>query len=145
MSFGGANLLVPLSSLLGIRAGMNVSVVNAPPGFLEKLLPLPEGATLLDASKTGLDVTVFFTQKKTELIEKLAALSRGMAVTGAVWVVFPHALEGNHVPTEDFVRLAALEMGLTDTRKLLLDPAWTGLRLQWKPRAPRPEVPRASA
>jgi hypothetical protein len=145
VSFGGPHLLAPLSSMLGIRGGMNVSVLNPPPGFLEKLLPLPEGAALLDHATTGVDVTIFFTQKKTELVERLVALSHGMALTGAVWVCFPHALTGPQVPTEDFVRLAGLELGLTDTKRLLLDPAWTGLRLAHKPRPPRPELPRAEA
>lgn len=145
MTFGGPFLIAPLSSMLGIRAGMHVSVLNPPEGFMQKLLPLPEGAALLDAAKTGIDLTVFFTQKKTELVERLASLSHHLSVTGAVWVVFPHGVEGPLIPTEDFVRLAALEMGLTDTKKLLLDPAWVGLRLQRRPRAPRLETPRAEA
>ena len=143
--FGGPWLLAPLPSMLGIRPGMRVSVLNAPPSFLKKLAPLPPGVELVDTARTGLDVTVFFTQKKTELIEQLPRLARGMAVTGGIWVCFPHAAEGPQVPTEDFVRLAALEMGLNDNKKMLLDPAWTGLRLVWKPRSPRLEKPQVEA
>ncbi len=124
---------------------MNVSVLNAPDGFLEKLLPLPEGAALVDSSKLGLDVTVFFTNRKTELVEQLPKLSRGMAVLGAIWVVFPSETIDVLAPNEDFVRLAALEMGLTDTKKVLLDPQWVGLRLQWRSKPPRAELPQASA
>lgn len=131
--------------MLGIRAGMNVSIHNAPGGFIEALLPLPDGAALLDSAKTGLDIQVLFTGKKTELVEKLAALTRGMSVTGSIWVCFPTSTELSLAPNEDFVRLAALEMGLTDTKKLMLDPAWTGLKLQHKPRNPRVELPSARA
>lgn len=145
MSFGGPLRLAPLSLMLGIRPGMNVSVLNAPAGFLEALLPLPEGSSLVDTSKTGLDVQILFTTKKTELIERLVGLTRGMAVHGAVWICFPTTGEGPQVPTEDFVRLAALELGLEDTKKLLIDPAWIALKLQWRPRAPRPEKPQAEA
>jgi hypothetical protein len=141
LTFGGPYLLAPLPSLLGIRPGMRVSVLNPPDGFLQKLAPLPEGVSLLDQARTGLDVTIFFTTRKVELVEKLSGLARGMAVTGTIWVCFPHALEGPQVPTEDFVRLAALEIGLTDNKLLLLDPAWSGLRLIWKPRSARPEKP----
>jgi hypothetical protein len=142
VSFGGPYLLAPLTSMLGIRGGMNVSILNAPPGFLEALLPLPEGTALVDSSKTGLDVQVLFTARKLELLEKLTTLTQKMAVMGAIWVCFP-AAEDPHAPSEDFVRLAALELGLTDTRKLLLDPSWVALKLQWKPRPPRPEIPDA--
>lgn len=145
MSFGGPFLLAPMTLLLGIRPGMNVSVLNAPAGFLESLMPLPEGTALVDTSKTGLDVQVLFTLRKTELVERLTVLTRGMAVHGALWIVFPAAPDGPQVPTEDFVRLAALEMGLEDTKKLLLDPAWIGLKLQWRPRGARPEKPQLQA
>ncbi|MEW5739338.1 MAG: DUF3052 domain-containing protein [Myxococcota bacterium] len=145
MSFGGPLLLAPLALLLGIRPGMNVSVLNAPPGFLEALLPLPEGAALVDTSRTGLDVQILFTAKKTELIERLSQLTRGMAVTGAVWICFPPVADNTLVPTEDFVRYAALEMGLEDTKKVMLDPGWVGLKLQWRPRAPRAEKPQVQA
>lgn len=131
--------------MLGIRAGMNVSIHNAPSGFLEALLPLPEGAHLIDSAKTGLDVQVLFAGKKTDLVEKLTALTRGMAVAGSIWVCFPTSLELPHAPSEDFVRLAALEMGLTDTKKVMLDPAWTALKLQRKPKNPRVELPSARA
>ncbi len=144
MSFGGPYLLAPLPSLLGIRPGMRLSVLNPPEGFLEKLQPLPDGVSLLDHAKTGLDVTIFFTSRKVELVEKLSGLARGMAVTGTIWVCYPHAVEGPQVPTEDFVRLAALETGLSDNKLLLLDPAWSALRLVWRPR-PRPEKPQATA
>ena len=145
MSFGGPFLIAPLTSMLGIRAGMNVSIHNAPVGFMEALLPLPEGAALIDTAKTGLDVQVLFSAKKTELVEKLASLTRGMAVTGSIWVCFPTSTELTFAPSEDFVRLAALEMGLTDTKKVMLDPAWTALKLQRKAKNPRPELPSARA
>lgn len=145
MSFGGPLLIASLSSMLGIRAGMNVSIHNAPSGFMEALLPLPEGTVLIDSAKTGLDVQVHFTGKKTELVEKLAALTRGMAVTGAIWVCFPTSIELSAAPNEDFVRLAALEMGLTDTKLVMLDPAWKALKLQRKGRPPRVELPSARA
>jgi hypothetical protein len=145
VSFGGPFLIASLSSMLGIRGGMNVSIHNAPAGFMEALLPLPEGVVLIDSARTGLDVQVLFSGKKTELVEKLASLTRGMAVTGAIWVAFPTSTELPQAPSEDFVRLAALEMGLTDTKKVMLDPAWTALKLQRKSKPPRVELPSARA
>lgn len=145
MSFGGPHLLAPLSSLLGIRAGMTVSVHHAPAGFLEALLPLPEGCALVDSSKLGLDVQVLFATRKPEVVEKLLALTHGMAVLGSIWVCFPTVTHAPHHPTEDFVRVAGLELGLTDTRKVMLGPDWTSLRLQWKAGRPRVELPQAQA
>jgi hypothetical protein len=143
--FGGPLLLAPLTSLLGVRAGMNVSIINAPAGFLEALLPLPEGASLVDTSKLGLDMQVLFSSRKLELIDRLTSMTRSMAVMGSIWACFPTITDGPQVPNEDFVRLASLELGLTDVKKLMLGPDWTALRLQWKPRAPRLDLPTATA
>lgn len=145
MSFGGPHRIASISSMLGVRAGMTVSIHHPPEGFMEALLPLPEGVALVNDSKTGLDVQVVFTSKKTEVVERLGPCMRGMAVTGAIWMVFPTVSENPAAPNEDFVRLAALESGLVDTKKLMLDPAWTALKLQWKPRGPRVELPSARA
>jgi hypothetical protein len=134
-----------LPTMLGIRSGMRISILNPPPGFAEKLEPLPDGVALMDKSTTGLDLTLFFTQKKLELLEKLPALARGMAVTGHIWVCFPATATNGNVPSEDFVRMAGLEMGLHDDKRLVLDAEWTALRLAWKPRAPRLEKPQIQA
>jgi hypothetical protein len=144
MSFGPPDVLAPLTSLLGIRAGMHVSVRNAPKGFLEALLPLPEGAALLDSAKLGLDAIILFTDKKLEVIEQLTRLVTLMSVTGAIWVVFPTG-EVPTAPSEDFVRLAGLELGLEDTKRVFLGPQWVGLKLQWRRGAPRLEKPQAQA
>jgi hypothetical protein len=124
---------------------MNVSILNPPEGFMEALLPLPEGTSLVDTSRLGLDLQVLFTSRKTELVERLTHLTHQMAVVGGIWICFPTVAEAASTPTEDFVRLAALEMGLTDTRKVMLGPEWTALKLQHRGRPPRPEIPSAEA
>lgn len=134
-----------LPTMLGIRAGMRVSVLNAPEGFIAKLAPLPEGAALLDASPTGIDLTVYFATKKVELLEKLPVLARGMSVMGHIWVCYPGVSDSSAVPSEDFVRIAGLEVGLVDDKKLVLEDGWVALRLAWKPRAPRLEKPQIQA
>jgi hypothetical protein len=145
MSFGGPHLIASLSSLLGIRPGMNISIHHAPAGFMDALAPLPEGVSLVDTSKLGLDLQVLFASKKLELVERLVGLTRLMSVVGSIWVCFPTVTENPQQPNEDFVRLAALELGLTDTRKVMLGPDWTALRLQWKAGRPRVELPQARA
>ena len=140
-----ADVFIALPSLLGLRPGMRVCVQGAPEGFAEAFAPLPPGVELVPSARSGLDLTIFFTRSKVELVEKLPALARGMAVTGRVWVCFPAEVDGERCPTEDFVRFAALETGLTDDKHLLLGPRWAGLRLLWKPRTPRLEKPQATA
>jgi hypothetical protein len=135
----------PLTTVLGIRPGMKLKLVSAPEGFIELISPLPAGAEWLSSAKTGLDVTVFFASRKVELVEKLPSLAQGMAVTGTIWVCYIPGSENPAAPNEEFIRLAALEMGLVDNKRAVLTSKWAGLRLVWRPRTPRLEKPQIQA
>ncbi len=128
------SVIAPLSTMLGIRAGSKVSVINPPRGFVQKLNPLPEGVEFLVTAATGLDVILFFTRDAPELVARLPALARAMAVTGGIWVCWPHGEDIRSSVSEDFVRHAALDIGLVDNKICSLDEVWTGLRLVWRPK-----------
>lgn len=83
--------LASLPAMLGIRAGSKVSVINPPRGFVQKLNPLPDGVEFLITAVTGLDVILFFTEDPQELVQRLPALARAMALTGGIWVCWPGA------------------------------------------------------
>jgi len=134
--------LAPLPVMLGIRAGSKVSVINPPSGFLQRLNPLPDGVEFLITSRSGLDVILFFTSDEKELVKRLPALSRAMAVNGGIWVCWPTGTEVKSILSEEFIRQTALEIGLIDNKRCSLDESWSGLRLIWKPRR-RVEKPRA--
>ena len=135
--------LAPLNAMLGIRVGSKVSLINPPAGFVTRLNPLPDGVEFLITAQTGLDVILFFTESELELVERLPALSRAMALTGGIWVCWSTGPKVKHLVTEDFVRHTALDFGLMDNKRCVFDASWTGLRLVWRPRAPRPEKPTA--
>ena len=78
--------MASLPSMLGIRAGSKVSVINPPRGFVQRLNPLPDGVEFLITARSGLDVILFFVQDAHELVQRLPALSRAMALTGGIWV-----------------------------------------------------------
>jgi len=128
------SLIAPLCSMLGIRSGSKVSIINPPRGFLQRLNPLPDGVEFLITAATGLDVILFFTPDAKELVARLPALSRAMAVTGGIWVCWPHGEGIRSSVSEDFVRQAALDIGLVDNKIAVLDESWTGLRLVWRPK-----------
>ncbi|MCL2011523.1 MAG: DUF3052 domain-containing protein [Cystobacterineae bacterium] len=130
-----------LLAFLGIRTGMTLSLRNIPLEFQEKLLPLLEGVHVLEVCKTGVDMTLFFAESQKELVKHLPELSRRMSVNGKIWVFFhiDMAIEGGL--SEDFVRLTALHVGLTDDRYCPQVLGWLGLRLRWRPRSKRLEKP----
>jgi hypothetical protein len=124
-----------MAIVLGIRVGSKVSLINPPAGFIQRLNPLPDGVEFLITAQTGLDVILFFTLEPQELVARLPALSRAMAVTGGIWICWPN---GDRVETglsEDFVRHAALDIGLVDNKRAALGDDWQGLRLVWRPKS----------
>jgi hypothetical protein len=123
-----------LTSMLGIKSGSKVSVINPPRGFVQKLNPLPDGVEFLITAQTGLDIILFFTQDTHELVQRLPALSRAMTLQGGIWVCWPSGEGIKTTLSEDFIRQAALDIGMVDNKLCLIDATWTGLRLVRRPR-----------
>ena len=126
-----------LCGVLGIRAGSKVSIVNPPPGFVVQLNPLPDGVEFLVTAQTGLDVVLFFARTAGELLARLPALARSIALPGRIWVAWE---AGNSALDEDAVRQAGLDLGLVDDKRASLDDRWVALRLKRESRA-RPARP----
>ena len=122
-----------LCPALGIKAGSKVAVINPPSGFVQCLNPLPEGVEFLVTAQTGLDVILFFTEDPRELVERLPALCRAMSLQGGIWICWPEG-ELKARLSEDFIRQAALSLGLTDDKRCTFDEKWSALRLVRKHR-----------
>ena len=127
-----------LAAMLGIRTGAKVSIINPPPGFVHQLNPLPDGVEFLVTAASGLDLILFFTDDAKEVVARLPALSRAMALTGGIWICFPE--EARRPLDEEFVRTAALDIGMVDNKRTTFDSGWRGLRLVWRDRS-RPDKP----
>jgi hypothetical protein len=132
--------LLPLASMLGIKAGSKVSVINPPPGFVQRLNPLPDGVEFLVTARSGLDVILYFATQSRELVERLPALARAVTLHGGIWVCWPSPTHLQTSLSEDFIRQAALDIGLVDNKVCFIDSVWTGLRLVRRQR-PRPDKP----
>lgn len=126
-----------LAGTLGIKAGAKVSVVDAPPGFLAKLDPLPQGVELLDSARSGLDLALLFVRNPAALLERLPGVARTLALRGRLWVCW---LAECPPLDEGLVRNLALELGMVDDKRASLGGGWLGLRLkrETRPRADRP-------
>jgi len=126
-----------LCSTLGIRPGSKVSIINPPPGFVVRLNPLPDGVEFLVTAQSGLDVVLFFARTPGELLSRLPALARSIALPGRIWVAWE---ESTRALDEEKVRQAGLDLGLIDDKRASLADGWVGLRLKRESRA-RPRRP----
>ena len=115
---------------LGIKSGMRVAIINAPPVFRSLLGKLPPRASVVRSVRGPLPFIHFFTRSRTTLEAKLPVLLRALTPDGSLWISWPKKASG--VPTditEDVVRAVALPTGLVDVKVAAIDDVWSGLKL----------------
>ncbi|HEV8297507.1 MAG TPA: DUF3052 domain-containing protein [Acidimicrobiales bacterium] len=120
----------PLAKKLGIKDTHAVGLINEPDGFRASLEPLPPDVKLATGVRSRRDVVVAFFVARSELEQKLAAMTKAIFPDGSIWVAWPK--KAAKVPTditEDVVRAVALPTGLVDNKVCAIDDTWSGLRL----------------
>ena len=119
----------PLLTKLGIKAGSDVLFVDAPPGFKERLAPMPDGATVHARARGDLDVMVLFVTRAADLRRRFARLAKNLRVTGGLWVAWPkRSARAETDLTFELVQSVGLESGLVDNKSAAIDDTWQGLR-----------------
>jgi hypothetical protein len=120
----------PLSTKLGIKPGMSLTVLGPPPDYDELLADLPTGVTTRRRLSGRSDIVLLFTTRRARLERRLPALIAAIAPAGAVWVCWPKRASG--VPTdvtEDVIRDVVLPSGLVDVKVCAVSEVWSGLKL----------------
>ena len=131
MNAGYSGTLLPRK--LGIPEGGTVALLDAPEGFEQLLVPLPDGVRLRADLRVQPDVVLFFTTERARLAQRAGALGRAIRPDRTLWVAWPK--RASKVPTdmtEDVVRDVCLPLGLVDVKVAALDAMWSGLKLVWR-------------
>jgi len=120
----------PLAKKLGIKAGSEVVVLDAPSGYRKALDPLPEDVTFAARVSAGTDIVHVFATRRAELGKVLKTLRSKLKADGAVWVSWPKksAKVATDI-TEDTIRELALPLGFVDIKVCAVDETWSGLKL----------------
>jgi hypothetical protein len=132
----------PLAKKLGIKPGMTVALLGAPPGFAESFSGLPEGAKLRAGARGRPGLVIWFVNSAAELGWEIRRIS-AFAVGVPLWIAWRKktatgarrsvpgaarapgtALAG---PSENQVREAGLAAGLVDYKVCAIDATWSGL------------------
>jgi hypothetical protein len=120
----------PLAQKLGIKPGMTVVTMNAPPNYRTLLNRAANDVNFAGRIGNGCDFVHFFTTRRSELQKQLKRLRRKIADVGVVWVSWPKKSAG--IPTdvtEDVIRAVALPLGFVDVKVCAVDETWSGLKL----------------
>ena len=120
----------PLAAKLGIRDGMEVSVINAPGDYASLVAPLPPGARIKSGASSGSKLVHLFATRKTDLAEQLKALRKKLGADSIIWVSWPKKSARTDTDiTEDTIRAVALPLGFVDIKVCAVNDFWSGLKL----------------
>ena len=117
----------PVADKLGVKAGMHVSVLNAPKGLQDTLAPLPSAVRLSAKSAAAADLFLVFVRSQRELAAQLATIGRDLD-RQPVWLIWPKA--ASRVKTDlngNIVRETGLAAGLVDYKVCSIDDTWSAL------------------
>jgi hypothetical protein len=117
----------PLARKLQIKAGCRVALVNAPPGYAERLQPLPDGAELVEL-QPGVDVVQVFAHDRAEL-ERAGSALQSVREGGLLWVCYPKG--GRKAGTDlnrDLLWEELSKVGLAGVTLVAVDDTWSAMR-----------------
>ena len=119
-----------LPTKLLIKPDARVLVLNAPIGYLKKIAPLPEGATVTDKRGKDADVVLAFVRDSGEL-KRLAPSFPAFADDGILWVCYPKG--GKKAGTDldrDTLWAALAKHELTGVTLVAVDETWSAMRFR---------------
>jgi hypothetical protein len=121
----------PLQKKLGIKPGMSIALLNAPPDIDTVLGELPDGVTISRRLIGHRDLVLIFITRQVDLASRLASLTAAIAPNGMIWVAWPkRASKIDTDMTEDVIRDIVLpSSGLVDVKVCAIDQVWSGLKL----------------
>jgi hypothetical protein len=119
----------PLVKKIGIKPGHRLALVDAPVGFKNELLDLPEEVEFVSGDKKALDVILFFMKSRASLEKHLPRLKTSIAQAGMIWAVWPKKASGVETDlNENIIRDSGLAIGLVDIKVCAINEVWSGLK-----------------
>lgn len=119
----------PLSVKLGLKQADRWCVLNAPPGFLDSLEPIPLECEMVEEMDPEALGRIVFATEYEELFKLFVTAFEGLGVKGAIWVAWPK--KASNVPTDlnfESVQGLGLSRRLVDNKVCAIDETWTALR-----------------
>jgi CheY-like chemotaxis protein len=117
----------PVVEKLGLKPGLRVAVLGAPPNLESLLHPLPAGVTLTARPSGEADLFLAFVRSQQDLAARLSTLARLLARQSA-WLIWPKGASGIRTDLNgNIVRETGLRAGLVDYKVCSVSETWSGL------------------
>jgi hypothetical protein len=118
-----------LAEKLGIKPGIRIAALAAPPEYAALLGRLPEGATCHSRLSPPDGFIHWFVRDRKDLAANFPRTARALADDGSLWVSWPKQSSGVKSDlNENIIREMGLKEGLVDVKVIAVDDVWSGLR-----------------
>jgi CheY-like chemotaxis protein len=112
---------------LGIREGSTVAVIDPPRDYAKVIGQIPSGVTFQETEEEASNVTLWFVHDPETYLDGLPAM-RSIAGKTKLWVLWrKQAAGGSAGITQNFLRQAAIAVGLVDYKICSVNQTWSGL------------------
>lgn len=118
---------------LGIKAGSNIIILNAPDGYDKTLGELPADVFVAPSLASTVGFIQFFSKEREELDKTFPALKQAIAHDGMLWISWPKG--ASKIATdlnENVIREIGLQNGLVDVKVIAVDEVWSGLKFVYR-------------
>jgi hypothetical protein len=120
-----------LAKKLQLKAGQRVVILNAPPGYLDEIAPLPKGVEYVAGPEGSFDFVQVFV-KNIEDLERLLPIAMGAVKHDALlWIAYPKggAKAGTDL-NRDILWNAVSPQGLSGVALVSLNDVWSAMRFR---------------
>lgn len=118
----------PLARKLGLRAGEDVRLLDAPKGFEAVLGTLPQGAGVVRGARGSSRAVLWFVDTRARFARGFARAAKCVDEGGRLWICWPKQTSPlARDLTQQAVREVALARGWVDFKVCAVDADWSGL------------------
>ena len=132
-----------LARKLKVEPGSLCLVVNPPAGYLDRMLPLPDGASFADAGGADVDFVQLFAQSRDELEREFVGAFKALKPHGLLWVAYPNPGGAQSDLSRNHGWHVLHGAGLTATEEAAIDDRWAAIRFQPSGDVPGSTIPAA--
>lgn len=120
-----------LPKKLQMKPGQRAVVLNAPAGYLDKLVPLPDGVEISAAPEGQFDFVQLFVNDLAQLQTFLPLAVQAVKPDALLWIAYPKgsAKTGTNL-NRDRLWTAVSEHHLTGVSLVSLDEVWSAMRFK---------------
>jgi hypothetical protein len=121
----------PLVKKLGLKTGHRALLVNPPPGYRDRLDPLPDGVDLTEDVDGTFDFAQVFVRSSEDLDGHLPAVIGAIKPEGLLWISYPKG--GSRAGTNlnrDILWARVEPSGWTGVSLVAVDDVWSAMRFR---------------